>query len=225
MTPSGAEQALSLAWALQSVGGYSQVEAFLAVREMFGFRDEVWPGVLDEWSWFIGDERCHRRSREQIQETWNQRFAPQTGVYLDEESWLLPFWAQWLKTPKMIFAANLEYLIASRGRGAVADLARAVGRRVETPSKWAKWNEQDKKVRMPRSTAMPKILDFFGLPATFDLYDEPIFLGREEIRDAVNRSRGKHYLDNMSGKHLAQAVERLSEESARQAAKKLRYKK
>ena len=224
MTPCGAEQTLSLAWALQSVGGCSQAEAFSAVREMFGFRDEVWPGVLNEWSWFIGDERFHRRSREKIQETWNQRFAALTGVSLDEESWLLPLWTQWLKTPKMIFAANLEYLIASRGRGAVAGLARAVGRRTETASKWAKWKEQGKKVRVPPSTAVPNILDFFGLPATFDLYAEPIFLGRDEIRDAVNRSRGKHYLDNMSGRNLAQAVERLGEESARQAAKKLGYK-
>ena len=76
-------------------------------------------------------------------------------------------------------------------------------------------------MRLPPTTVVPRILEFFDLKPSFDLHQESLFLGRAEIHDAVLRVQGKHYLECLSGKHLSQAVDRLREESARQSTKKL----
>jgi hypothetical protein len=76
-------------------------------------------------------------------------------------------------------------------------------------------------VRVPPTTCLPKILDYFGLPASLDLHQEPLFLGRSQEKDAVLRVSGRHYLDCLSGDHLRQAVDYLADESARQANKSL----
>ena len=133
----------------------------------------------------------------------------------------MPLWRLWLTNWKMVCAANLSYLIKIRGRGTVAKLAEATGRGRETPSKWGRWKEEGEKVRVPPKTIIPKILEFFDLKPSTDLSQTPLFLGYAEIRDDVLRGEGKHYLNCLSGDHLKQAVDRLREESARQAAKRL----
>lgn len=218
MTPRGWEQALSLAWALENIAGLTREDAVRATSELFGFEADQWQTWIADSSWFVGDGRCN--TREQIELKWNERYARATEVWLDEDAWHAPLWQLWLQDPKMVCAANLTYLIELQGWGAVRRLAEAVGRSITTASKWGRWREEGRKVRIPPRTEMPKLLDFFGLGATVDLYAEPLFLGRSEIQDDLKRIEGKHYLDTLSGEFLRQAVDRLREESARQALEK-----
>ncbi len=171
-----------------------------------------------EMPWFVGDNRWN--SLEQIQSIWNARFSGVTKVFLEDDVWHSPLWQLWLRDPKMVYAENLIYLIKSQGRGTVAQLAKFTCRNKDTASKWGRWREEGRKVRIPPSTLTPRILEFFGLKPSCDLYREPLFLGRAEIHDSLLRNEGKHYLDCLSGEHLNQAVNRLREESARQTAKK-----
>mgnify|MGYP001264241314 FL=1 len=78
-------------------------------------------------------------------------------------------------------------------------------------------------MRLPPTTVLPKILEFFDLKPSCDLYSEPLFLGHAEIHDALLRIQGKHYLECLSGDHLHQAVDRLREESARQVTKGMEF--
>lgn len=220
MTPCGWEQALSLAWALENIAGLTQEDAVRATSELFGFEVDEWQTWIADSSWFVGDVRCN--AREQIELKWNERYARATEVWLDEDAWHAPLWALWLYDPKMVCAANLRYLIELQDRGGVRRLAEAVGRSTTTASKWGRWREQGIKVRVPPRPDMPKVLDFFGLGATVDLYAETLFLGRSEIQDDLKRIEGKHYLDNLSGEFLKQAVLRLREESGRQILEKMR---
>ncbi len=219
MTPGGWEQALSLAWALEAVGNFSREQAISSSEDLFGFESGGWNRFVTDRGWFIGDRRF--RSREQIESKWNQQFASVSTVWLDEDSWHLPLWKKWLSTPKMTLAANLEYLLKLRGRGAVGQLAAFMGRSKTTASKWARWRDEGEKVRIPPSTDLPRVLEFFSLGASVDLYRVPLFLGEAQAKDELQRIRGKHFLDCLSGEHLRQAVNSLSEESARQAIKKL----
>ena len=213
--PSGSEQALSLAWALENVADYEKDAALSAACALMGIPEDDWERCVADRSWFVGDPRWN--GREKIERRWNERFAHRTKVRLDEDVWHTPLWQQWLTTPKMVLAANLSHLMQIRGRGATAELARATKRNPSTISRWGNWQEKGPKVRVPPSTAVAKILDFFGLPASIDLTREPLFLGRDDVRDALYRQEGKHYLDCLSGEHLRQAVDKLREESARQA--------
>jgi len=120
----------------------------------------------------------------------------------------------------MAFAANLSYLLRIRGRGSVAKLAETLGRRRTTASKWGRWKEEGKKVRVPPTTVVPQILEFFGLRPSCDLYAEPLFLGFAEIEDAVLRIEGRHYLDCLAGEYLRQAVARIRDEATLQGASK-----
>lgn len=219
MTTPGSEQALSLNWALQAAGGHSSDEAMGQTCDLFGVLPEQWARLAADDSWFVGDPRWRRR--EDIEARWNARHASATNVWLDENSWHMPLWQRWLRSEKMVLAANLEYLTKLRGRGTVGQLADFIGRNRTTASKWAKWKEEGEQVRVPPSTSLPKILDFFDLPASLNLHQEPLFLGRAQVRDAVLRVSGRHYLDCMSGDCLRQAVDYLADESARQARKNL----
>lgn len=218
MTPRGWEQALSLVWALENIAGLTREDAVRVTCELFGFEADQWQTWIADSSWFVGDSRCN--TREQIERRWSERFERATGVGLDEDAWHSPLWRLWLWEPKMVCAANLTYLIKLQGRGVVTRLAKAVGRNSTTASKWGRWREEGSKVRVPTRREMPKLLEFFGLGATVDLYAEPLFLGRSQIQDDLKRIEGKHYLDTLSGEFLRQAVDRLREESARQALDK-----
>jgi len=219
MSPSGSEQALSLAWALENAADFSHEDAFEAIRKVFGIGSGQWERCVDDRSWFVGDPRWS--GREQIERKWNERFARLTNVWLDEDVWHSPLWQLWLTNAKMILAANLSYLIKLRGRGTVTRLAEFTERERETVSKWGRWQDKGENVRVPPATILPRILEFFELKPTCDLREEPLFLGRGEIHDALLRVEGRHYLDSLSGEHLSQAVDRLREESARQAVKRL----
>lgn len=218
MLPSGSEQLLSLTWALENVAGFSHEEAIKAICEVFGIKRNYWESCIQDRDWFVGDNRWN--SRELIESNWNARFSGLTKAYLDEDAWHMPLWQLWLTDPKMVFAENLMYLIKTQGRGTVAQLAKFTGRNTTTASKWGRWREEGRKVRVPPVTLVPRILEFFDLKPTCDLYREPLFLGRAEIHDAMLRIEGKHYLDCLSGEYLNQAVNRLREESARQTANK-----
>jgi len=219
ISPSGSEQMLSLAWALENVADFSHQDAVCAICEVIGIEIADWEICIGDGSWFIGDSRWH--SRELIESKWNERFSRVTNVWLDEDVWHTPLWQLWLKDSKMVFAANLSYLIKVSGRGTVARLAKFTGRNKTTASKWGRWKEEGRKVRIPPATLLPRIMEFFDLRSSCDLYQEPLFLGRAEIHDALLRIQGKHYLECLSGEHLGQAVDRLREESARQATKRL----
>jgi hypothetical protein len=218
MLPNGSEQLLSLAWALENIADFTQENAIEATCEIFGIERTQWETYIEDSSWFIGDSRCN--SREQIESKWNARFSKVTSVCLDEDSWHTPLWQLWLRDPKMVFAENLTYLIKRQGRGTVVRLAKFTGRNTTTASKWGRWREEGRKVRLPPTTLVPRILEFFDLKPSCDLYRKPLFLGRAEIHDALLRIEGKHYLDCLSGEHLNQAVNRLREESIRQATNK-----
>ncbi len=219
MSPSGSEQVLSLTWALENVADFTHADAVRATCEVFGIKVVDWERCIDDQSWFVGDHRWY--DIEQIESKWNERFAILTNVWLTEDDWHSPLWRLWLKDPRMVFAANLLYLIKSGGRGSVSRLAKFIGRTRTTASKWGRWKEEGRKVRLPPATVMPKILEFFDLKPSIDLYSEPLFLGHTEIQDALLRIQGKHYLDCLSGEYLGQAVDRLREESARQSSKRL----
>lgn len=219
MLPSGSEQILSLKWALENIADLSNDDAIKAVCEVIGIQLVRWDAFIQDSSWFIGDSRLN--SREHIESKWNGRFSGLTKAYLDEDTWHSPLWQIWLRDPKMVFAENLMYLIKTQGRGTVVQLAKFTGRNTTTASKWGRWREEGRKVRVPPITLVPRILEFFDLKPTCDLYREPLFLGRAEIHHAMLRIEGKHYLDCLSGEHLNQAVNRLREESARQAANKM----
>lgn len=216
MLPSGSEQALSLKWALERIAGLTAEDAAKAICSVFGFPLENWERVILDRFWRIGDRRW--KSREQIEEAWNQRFSQTTERWLDEDAWHAPLWQLWLPDPKMTFAANLEYLLKLQGHGSVSQLAKFIGRRPNTASKWARWREEGRKVRVPPRTVEAKILEFFGLKPSCDLYREPIFLGGAEIRDLLMRIEAKHLIDHLVGEHLSQAVERLRDEWSRQTA-------
>jgi hypothetical protein len=218
MTPGGWEQALSLAWALETAVNFSREQAVASAQDLFGIKADSWDSYVTNRDWFVGDQRM--RSREQIESQWNQQFAKASNVWLDEDSWHLPLWQLWLPVPKMVLAANLEYLIKLRGRGVVSQLATFMGRSKTTASKWAHWKDEGEKVRVPPSTDLPRVLEFFGLGATVDLYRVPLFLGEALAEDQLQRNKGKHFLDCLSGEHLRQAVKALGEESARQASKR-----
>lgn len=220
MPPSGAEQALSLVWALKNVADFSEQEGERAVCDVFGIDYNQWRDLVRDSSWFVGDSRSH--NREKIEAKWNQRFARLTGVWLNEDVWHMPLWQLWLKDQRMVLAANLSYLIKIEGHGTVGQLAEFTGRDRTTVSKWGRWKEKGAKVRVPPSTILPRILEFFRLKPTCDLSQEPLFLGLAEIHDVVLRSEGRHYLNCLSGEHLNQAVERLREESARYSVRKSR---
>ena len=220
LPPSGAEQALSLVWALKNFADLSEQEGEQAVCGMFGIDVNQWRDLARDGSWFVGDLRGY--NREKIEAKWNQRFAGLTGVWLNEDVWHTPLWQLWLKDQRMVLAANLSYLIKIEGHGTVGQLAEFTGRDRSTISKWGRWKEEGSKVRVPPATIMPRILEFFGLKPTCDLSREPLFLGLAEINDVVLRSAGRHYLNCLSGEHLNQAVERLREESARYAVKSSR---
>jgi hypothetical protein len=219
-TPTGSEQLLSLKWALENVGGLSLEEATNELCQLVGLDGGEWLDVVSDDDWFIGDARY--RTREQIEAAWNRRFASSTGVRLDDDAWHSPLWELWLTSSRMVYAANLEHLIRSQGRGAVARLAKATGRPPHTVSKWGRWRKGSKDVRLPPGTIRPTILDFFGLPLATDLERDPIFLGRGELRETMMRVTGRHYLESLRGDFLKQAVERLREESNRQVAALLR---
>ncbi len=219
MTPGGWEQALSLTWALEAAGNFTREQAIASAEDLFGIEAGTWNRYVTDRSWFIGDRRV--RSREQIESKWNQQFATVSNAWLDEDSWHSPLWQKWLPTPKMTLAANLEYLIKLRGRGAVGQLATFMGRSKTTASKWAHWKDEGEKVRVPPSTDLPRVLEFFSLGASVDLYRVPLFLGEAQFKDEVQRNMGRHYLDCLSGEHLRQAVNALGEESSRQASRKL----
>jgi hypothetical protein len=212
-SPSGSEQILSLAWALEAVADFSPEAAIQALCATAGLRRADWALRVDDPGWFIGD-----RDREDLEKNWNERFATRTGVWLHEDDWHLPLWQRWLPHPKMVFAANLEYLIKRGKHGTVTELAKFTSRDRTTVSKWGDWKKQGLKVRLPPRPLLPKILAFFDLPATVDLSAEPLFLGRAAIKDVMLRNQGKHFLECLSGEYLRQAVERLREESLRQSA-------
>jgi hypothetical protein len=216
--PKGSEQLLSLAWALENVAAFTKEDAIKAVCQVFGIEHTQWETCIKDSSWFVGDSRFN--NREQIESKWNTLFSKVTKVLLDEDSWHTPLWQLWLREPKMIFAENLTYLIKARGRGTVVRLAKFTGRNTTTASKWGRWREEGRKVRLPHATLVPRILEFFDLKPSCNLYREPLFLGRAEIHETLLRNEGKHYLDCLSGEHLNQAVDRLREESVRQATKK-----
>jgi hypothetical protein len=219
-TPSGSEQLLSLKWALEAVGGLPPEEAIDEVCRLLGVTPDRWASVVADEHWFIGDPRY--RSREEIEEAWNRRWAVSTKVRLDEDSWHSRLWELWLISPRMVYGANLEFLIRRQGRGCVARLAKATGRPSHTVSKWGRWREESRRVRLPPNTIRPTILDFFGLPQAIDLELDALFLGRGELRETVLRAEGRYYLDVLRGLFLTQAVERLREESNRQAEASLR---
>jgi|APSaa5957512535_1039671.scaffolds.fasta_scaffold33376_2 hypothetical protein len=218
-SPSGSEQALSLVWALENVANFSHEDSVVAISEVFGIGLSIWEKCMDDPSWFVGDPRWH--SREHIETKWNERFAILTTAWLDEDVWHAPLWQLWLKDSKMVFAANLVYLIKVGGHGTVVRLAKFVGRNRTTASKWGRWQDEGRKVRVPPVTVLPKIIEFFDLKPSCDLYKEPLFLGRSGIQDSLLRIQGKYYLDCLSGEHLNQAVDRLRVESARQATRTL----
>lgn len=217
-TPCGSEQVLSLAWALENIADFAQEDAVKAICEVFDIELAHWGACIEDRSWFVGDSRWN--SRERVESKWNERFSKVTNAWLDEDAWHTALWQLWLPDRKMVFAANLAYLIKVQGRGTVARLAKFAGRNTTTASKWGRWKEEGRKVRIPPATVVPLVLEFFGLKPSCDLYREPLFLGRAEIHDAVMRIEGKHYIDCLSGEHLRQAVDRLREESARQATNK-----
>lgn len=218
-SPSGSEQVLSLAWALENVAGFEQQVAVTSVCELFGIQEDQWGVCVDDRTWFVGDGRWH--SRELVEIKWNERFSAATKAWLDEDVWHLPLWQLWLTGPKMVFSANLAYLITVSGRGTVARLAQFTGRNRSTVSRWGRWQEKGQKVRLPPSTILPKILEFFDLKPSCNLAAEPFFLGRTAIHDGVLRNQGKYYLGCLSGEHLTQAVAHLREESLRQASLRL----
>jgi hypothetical protein len=217
MLPKGSEQLLSLTWALEKVADFSQDEAIKAVCEIFGIKRNHWDSCIQDNDWFVGDNRWN--SCELVESKWNARFSGLTNTYLDEDVWHMPLWQLWLKDPKMVLAENLMYLIKIQGRGTVVKLAKFTGRNITTASKWGRWLEEGRKVRVPPTTLIPKILEFFELKPTCDLYHESLFLGRASIQDAMLRIKGKHYLDCLSGDYLKQAINSLQEESVRQASK------
>ena len=208
-----------MVWALQGVAGFTEDEAIRGVCGVTGLDASDWATTVADHSWFFGDARGF--SRERIEALWNDRFARVTKVYLDEDAWHAPLWQLWLRNTKMVFAANLSFLIQRGGRGTVVRLAQFLGRSKTTASKWGRWQEEGERVRVPPSTTHNQILEFFGLPASCDLNQQPIFLGGAEVRDRLLRVEGKHYLDCLSGSHLSQAVTSLREESARYAVKRL----
>lgn len=215
MLPSGSDQILSLEWALENIANLSRDEAIASTVAVIGITDSQWAACVKDTTWHIGDGRWGDPCN-QIESRWNQRFAKVTNSWLDENSWHTPLWQLWLRDPKMVFAANLNYLISRQGRGTYSRLARFLGRSTTTASKWGRWREEGRKVRVPPSTAMPKLLEYFELKPSCDLYQEPLFLARAEIEDSLLRIEGKHYLNCLSGIHLKQAVERLREETVRQ---------
>lgn len=220
VSPHGWEQALSLVWMLESIANFSHEDAIHAVCKLIGCSPNDWEKMISDSSWFIGDARWNRH--EEIESSWNRKFAGITQVFLDENAWHLPVWKLLLKNKKMVFAANLSYLLQVSGRGSVARLAEFTGRARTTASKWGRWQDEGEDVRIPPTTLLPKILEFFDLRPSCDLYEEPLFLRRNEVRDSLLRIQGKHYLDSLSGEHLSLAVKKLEDESARQAKMKLK---
>ncbi len=218
--PCGSDQALSLVWGLEQIADFQHEDAVMSVSGVFGISPDRWEAAIADRSWFVGSSHWH--TREVIESLWNERYSRATRGWLDENVWHAPLWQLWLNTPKMVFAANLAYLIKISGRGTVVRLATYTGRNRTTVSKWARWKEEGEAVRLPPLTLMPRILGYFDLKATCDLHTEPLFLGRSEIRDAALRIQGKHYLEFLSGEQLVQAVRYLENESARQATKKMR---
>lgn len=219
MTPSGSEQILSLRWALKETAGLKDKGLKKAVCDLVGLKPSEWESLMIDDSWFIGDSRWH--SPEVIASLWNERYARLSKVWLDDEAWLTPLWQLWLPEKKMIFAANLNYLFHLQGRGSRTRLAKFIGRNPTTSSRWGNWQKEGSKVRIPPQTAVLGILDFFQLPARFDLTQDPLFLGRSDVHDDLQRIRGRHYLASLRGRYLEQAVERLREESDRQTAERL----
>lgn len=216
--PNGSQQALSLAWALREVADFEAEHAVEAACRVFGMPRDEWAACVTDPSWFVG-ERWN--GRENIESLWNSQFARLTDRWLDEDAWHAPLWQLWLVNPKMVLAANLDYLIKARGRGTVEELAKATDKNRSTVSKWGRWRVEGEDVRGPPSTSHPKILEFFGLKPSLDLTMAPLFLGLSEAKDDILRNQGRHYLDCLSGEHLEQAIERLREESARYAVKRL----
>jgi len=212
--PSGSEQALSLKWALESVASFTAEAAVDATCSLFGFPSHDWAKIVQDITWYVDDKRW--KNRHLIEQEWNRRFSSITHSWLDEDVWHSPIWRLWLPDDKMVFAANLQHLLKLKGRGSVAQLAKLTGRNITTASKWGRWQEEGRKVRIPPRTVEPLILEFFGLKPSCDLYREPLFLGRSEIHDELMRIEGRHYLDYLTGEHLSFAVDRLKEASLRQ---------
>jgi hypothetical protein len=217
LSPNGSEQVLSLKWILEQIAGFSPDEAIQAICGVFGIQLAQWEFCAHDTSWFIGDSRWHKR--EKVETLWNERFSKLTGVWLEEDVWFQPLWKAVLSNPKMVFAANLSYLISMGGLGTVGQLAKYTNRNRATASKWGKWKKEGKGVRVPPKTVVPKILEFFGLKQSIDLTNEPLFLGRSEISDEVLRFQARHYLAHLAGDSLKQAVAYLRDEANLQAAK------
>lgn len=194
-------------------------DATSAASEVFGIPPADWHKAASSQSWFVGDGKY--ASLSEIKTRWNGRHAARTGRFLDDDSWHSPLWGLWLKDDRMVCAANLEYLLTLKGRGAKKALAAAIGREPQSVSRWADWQGDGTKVRLPPGTVLPKVLAFFDLPASTRLDVEPLFLGRAGVRDSLLRKHGQHYLENLSGRFLEHAIEMLRVESDRQVASRL----
>ena len=201
---------------MQATGSLSPEDAIDALCKLFGVSREQWDALVVDNAWYVGDSRLS--GREQIEILWNQRFASTTGAWLNEDSWCSPLWELWLRTPRMVCSANLEHLLRMAGRGSPTRLARATNRPSQTVSRWVRWRQDGDSVRLPPKTIRPAVLSFFGLPADLDLEREVLFLAKDELRESILRSEGRHYLESLRGPFLEQAVRRLREESNRQVS-------
>ena len=220
MNPSGSEQVLSLKWALEQVANLESTLAIKAVSYLVGIRPSQWEFCVTDDSWFTGNAPF--KKQEEIESLWNERYARMTNIWLDEDAWLNPLWRLWLPEPKMILAANLNYLFELKGHGSRTQLATFMGRNPASVSRWGNWQKDGPKVRVPPETVFPLILEFFHLNPTFKMTEEPLFLGRSQIHDELVRFQGMHYLGKLSGDYLRQGVRLLKEEADRETAQRLK---
>ena len=62
-SPTGSEQMLSLAWALEVVAKFSRENAVQAVCELMGMERTDWARCVEDDTWFIGDSRWNTREK------------------------------------------------------------------------------------------------------------------------------------------------------------------
>lgn len=208
MTTDGPVQLLSLRWALAAVQESGEEPAKDQLARVLGWSGTTWDQHIARGRWSLSNAQV-----EQLTKAWNDEhpWGRRTGRHLDENAWLSPLYHLWLRTPKMVLAANLEYLCAQRSRGVKAWLAEQLHMPPSTVARWAHWQRDGEDVRCPPRTKHDVLKTVFGLSPNTDLLADPLFLGRDAMRDDLVRAHAEHLLGKLSGKALQAEVLRLQE--------------
>jgi hypothetical protein len=206
MQADGTTQLLSLVWALEATKQIPRATVRERLAAALGWSVEQWDQQVARSGWSLTHDQVVVLTR-----TWNETtgWGQMTGCMLDEGTWLAPVYEVWLRTPKMVLAANLDHLFRQKGRGAKAWLAKALELPPTTVAKWANWQRDGDRVRCPPRTKHDNLKAAFGLPANTNLHEAPLFLGREAVQDEYLRRDATSLLAKLSGKALKREVQRL----------------